>query len=113
RPGQLVPYVITVNNVSGLLLTDVTVMDRMPAGFTYVAGSALLDGVPTEPAVAGSELRWNGLVIAGTQSRTLRMLVAVGAGVSEGEYVNRATVVNGTTGGAMSGEATATVRLIP
>jgi uncharacterized repeat protein (TIGR01451 family) len=54
--GQLVPYVITVNNLAGLLLTDVSIVDRFPAGFTYVEGSALLDGVPTEPSVAGRGL---------------------------------------------------------
>ena len=53
--GQLVPYVITVNNRAGLLLTDVSIVDRLPAGFTYVEGSALLDGVPTEPSVAGRD----------------------------------------------------------
>ena len=95
------------------MLTDVSIVDRLPAGFTYVAGSALLDGVPTEPSVAGRTLSWNGLAIAGTQVRTLRLLLAVGAGVTEGEYVNRAQVVNGVTGNAMSGEATATVRVVP
>ncbi|HZN55672.1 MAG TPA: hypothetical protein VFB67_10170, partial [Candidatus Polarisedimenticolaceae bacterium] len=111
--GQLVPYAITVNNVSGLLLTDVSVVDRFPAGFTYVAGSALVDGVPLEPSITGRELRWGGLSLAGTQSRTLKLLLVVGAGVTEGEYVNRAQVVNGTTGETMSGEATATVRVAP
>jgi uncharacterized repeat protein (TIGR01451 family) len=111
--GQLVPYVITVNNVAGLLLTDLSIVDRFPAGFAYVAGSALLDGVRTEPKVKGRELSWNGLAIAGTQVRTLKLLLAVGAGVTEGEYVNRAQVVNGVTGNAISGEATATVRVMP
>jgi uncharacterized repeat protein (TIGR01451 family) len=111
--GQLVPYVITVNNLTGALLTDVNIMDRFPAGFTYVAGSALVDGVPTEPAMAGRELTWDGLIIAGTGASTVKLLLAVGAGVSEGEFVNRAQVVNGTTGDAMSGEAIATVRVVP
>ena len=53
------------------------------------------------------------MVIAGTQVRTLRLLLAVGAGVSEGEYVNRAQAVYGGTGNALSGEATATVRVVP
>jgi hypothetical protein len=39
--------------------------------------------------------------------------LVVGAGVTEGEYINRAQVVNGTTGSAMSGEVTATVRVTP
>ncbi len=111
--GQLVPYVITVSNVSGLLLASVTLVDRIPAGFGYIAGSALVDGVPTEPSVTGLELRWNGLGFAGTQVRTVKLLLAVGAGVSEGEYVNRAQVVNGVTGAAISGEASATVRVMP
>jgi len=111
--GQLVPYVIDVHNVAGLLLTDVSIVDRFPAGFSYVKGSAVLDGVPTEPSVAGRELRWNGLVIAGTESHTVKLLLAVGAGVSEGEYVNRAQVLIGITGAPISGEATATVRIVP
>lgn len=111
--GQLVPYAITLNNVSGLLLTDVSVVDRFPAGFAYVAGSAVVDGVAAEPSIAGRELRWDGLVLAGTQVLEVRLLLAVGAGVGEGEFVNRAQSVNAVTGEAMSGEATATVRVVP
>jgi len=47
------------------------------------------------------------------QKYTIRFLLVVGSGVSEGEYVNRATVINSITGGAASGEATATVRVVP
>jgi len=111
--GQLVPYVITVNNTSGMLLTDTSIVDRMPAGFVYVEGSAILDGVATEPTITGLELSWDGPVVAGTQSRTLKLLLAAGAGVTEGEYVNRAQVVNSTTRSPMSGVATATVRIVP
>ncbi len=111
--GQLVPYVIVVNNVSGALLTDVTIVDRFPAGLSYVPGSALIDDVPNEPTVVGQELTWSGLIITGTGARTVKLLLAVGGGVTEGEYVNRAQVINGTTGGAISGEATATVRIVP
>ena len=71
------------------------------------------DLVPTEPSVVGRTLSWNGLVIAGNQVRTVKVLLAVGAGVTEGEYVNRAQALLGVSGNAMSGEATATVRLVP
>jgi uncharacterized repeat protein (TIGR01451 family) len=111
--GQLVPYVITVNNVAGLSLTDVQIVDRFPAGFTYVEGSARLDGVPTEPTIAGRELTWSGIAIAGSAQHTVQLLLAVGAGVSEGEFVNRAQVLYGVTGNTISGEATATVRVVP
>ena len=111
--GQLVPYTITANNHSSQLLSGVSIVDRFPAGFTYIKGSAILDGVPTEPAVAGLTLTWNGLTIAGTQVRTLKVLFAVGAGVNGGEFTNRAQALNSATGLAISQEATATVNLVP
>ena len=111
--GQLVPYAITLNHRGGTIITDVTVVDRLPAGFTYIAGSALLDGVPTEPSIVDRTLRWNGLVLTEMQVSTVRLLLAVGAGVNEGEYVNRARAMVGATGLALTNEATATVRIVP
>ena len=111
--GQLVPYVITINNSAGLPLTDVVIVDRFPAGFRYVDGSAQVDGVPVEPTVSGRELTWGGMTLAATARHTVKLLLAVGAGVGEGEFVNRAQVIHGITGNAMSGEATATVRVAP
>jgi uncharacterized repeat protein (TIGR01451 family) len=111
--GQLVPYTITVNNVLGAPLYDIGVIDRFPAGFKYVQGSARLDGVPREPTVNGRELLWGGLTLQVNDKHTIQMLLVVGAGVSEGEYVNRAQVLNLATGGSVSGEAMATVRVIP
>ena len=111
--GSLVPYTITVTNVFGAPLSDISIVDRFPAGFKYVAGSARLDGNPAEPLINGRELVWDGLDLQVNQRRAIRLLLVVGSGVSEGEYVNRALVLNTTTGGAVSGEATATVRVIP
>jgi len=111
--GQLVPYVITVSNLVSLQLTGVSIVDRMPAGFTYVKGSALLDGVPTQPSVTSLVLNWNGLTFAPSQVRTLKLLLAVGAGVTEGQYVNRAQAVNSLSGSALSDEVTATVQVAP
>ncbi len=91
--GQLVPYAITVNNRQAHLLTDVSIVDRLPAGFSYVQGSALLDGVPTEPSVDRPRTRVERPHFAQLQARTVKLLLAVGAGVSEGEFVNRAQVI--------------------
>ena len=111
--GQLVPYEITISNQVSVDLLDLTVVDRYPAGFRYVPGSARIDGVPTEPAAAGRELSWAGVGVAASGSRTLQLLLGVGAGVGEGEYMNRAQVVSGVGNVALSGEATATVRVVP
>jgi large repetitive protein len=111
--GHLVPYVITVNNVLGADLQDLAIIDRFPAGFRYVEGSARIDGVPVEPLLNGRELVWGDLGLGTSGTRTLVLLLAVGAGVSEGEFVNRAQAVHGLTGNILSGEATATVRVVP
>jgi uncharacterized repeat protein (TIGR01451 family) len=111
--GQLVPYTITVNNTYVVDLPDIAVVDRYPAGFRYVEGSATVDGEPAEPVVDGLVMTWNDLVIPASGQRTIKLLLAVSAGVTEGEFVNRAQALNGPSGAALSGEATATVRLVP
>jgi fimbrial isopeptide formation D2 family protein/uncharacterized repeat protein (TIGR01451 family) len=111
--GTLVPYTITVTNVYGVPLYDIGVLDRFPAGFKYKAGSARLDGNPAEPLINGRELIWDHLDLQFNETHTIRLLLVVGSGVSEGEYVNQAQVRDSATGAAISEVATATVRVIP
>jgi len=111
--GQLVPYTITVNNVLGASIQGVQIVDSYPAGFRYVPGSARLDGAPAEPTLSGRQLVWKALNFGNSDHRTIVLLLGVGAGVGEGEFVNRAQVTDGTTGKPLSGEATATVRVVP
>ena len=111
--GDLVPYTITVTNVFGVPLYDIAIVDRFPAGFKYVAGSARLDGNPAEPRINGRELIWDRLQLEVKKQHTIRFLLVVGSGVSEGEYVNRALVRDTALGTAVSGEANATVRVVP
>ena len=66
--GQLVPYTITIGNVLGASPQGVQIVDRYPAGFRYVQGSARLDGVPTEPTVTAGQLAWNGLSFGSSRS---------------------------------------------
>ncbi|MFW6060938.1 MAG: hypothetical protein ACODAQ_12225, partial [Phycisphaeraceae bacterium] len=111
--GELVPYTITVNNLFGAPLSGIGIVDRIPPGFKYMAGSARLDGEPLEPRTDGRKLVWDGLELAFDSTRELQLLLVVGAGVSEGEYVNRAQVFSSLTGENYSGEAAATVRVVP
>jgi uncharacterized repeat protein (TIGR01451 family) len=112
--GQLVPYTITVNNTLPVTLTQLNVIDSFPAGFKYVPGSGRIDGQTAEPSTQGNQLRWTDLQLATNTKRVIQLMLIVGAGVSEGEYVNRAQVfapqLDNT---AASGEATATVRVVP
>lgn len=111
--GQLVPYVITVSNSIEIDLHDIGIVDRFPAGFRYVEGSARFDGDPLEPAAGEGQLVWTDLTLGASGRHTLKLLLAVGAGVTEGEFVNRAQVASSLTGNPISGEAQATVRVVP
>jgi uncharacterized repeat protein (TIGR01451 family) len=111
--GDLVPYEITFANGLAAELADLGIVDRIPAGFRYVEGSARLDGVATEPTIDGLELRWTDIGVGASERRSLALLLAVGAGVGEGEFVNRAQAFSSVTGLGLSGEATATVRVTP
>jgi len=111
--GELVPYEITVRNDLATPLPDLSIADRYPAGFRYVKGSARVDGVPIEPDTDSRELTWTDLGIDAASSRSLMLLLAVGGGVGDGKFVNRAQAVSSLTGLALSGEATATVQVVP
>ena len=111
--GQLVPYVITISNTFGVALQDINVIDRFPAGFRYIEGSARFDDQPLEPTIVGRELVWSDFTLAVDGRHIIKLLLAVGAGVTEGEFVNRAQAMNSILGSAISEEASATIRIIP
>ena len=108
-----VPYTIVVTNIFGVPLNDLRIVDQFPAGFKYVSGSALVDGKAFEPEINDRELVWDALELDVNQVLTIKLLLVVGSGVSEGEYVNRAMVLNTALDTPVSGQATATVRVVP
>ncbi len=110
--GQLVPYTLEVGNTYEIDLPGVDVVDRFPPGFHYVAGSARLDGQPLEPEPGSELLVWRNLTLDAEGSHTIELLLAVGAGVSEGKHVNRAYAASNASGVVLSDQATATVRLV-
>jgi uncharacterized repeat protein (TIGR01451 family)/fimbrial isopeptide formation D2 family protein len=111
--GQMVPYTITIQNTLSATLTQLVVIDMLPPGFKYVAGSARYDSTPAEPVRNGRELRWENIMLVPGERHTIRLLAIVGSGVSEGRYVNQAQMITALTGGFASGVATATVQVMP
>ncbi len=91
--GEFVDYTVTVNNQTGYALrqSDVIATDDLPAGFTYVRGSARVDGKAiADPAGdSGPRLVFNvGRMDAGKQAK-LTYRVRVGPGALQGDGVNR------------------------
>ncbi len=111
--GDLVPYTITATNTLNATLGKINVVDTIPAGFRYRTGSASLNGVATEPVVTGRNLTWANQTFTAGERKTWRMLMVVGAGVSEGEYVNQVAARNTLANAQVSNTATATVRVVP
>jgi uncharacterized repeat protein (TIGR01451 family) len=112
--GQLVPYTITVTNVLSGAVQAVALVDSFPAGFRYIKGSARLDDTPAEPTVSGFQLTWSNLSFAGGAHHTVVLLLAVGAGVGEGQFVNRAQAFAQVMGTAVNrAPAPATVTRTP
>ncbi|MCK4588158.1 MAG: OmpA family protein, partial [Gammaproteobacteria bacterium] len=109
-----VPYTITLRNTLGGVLQNMAMFDQLPPGFKYVEGSGRFNGNPLEPVISANarQLQWDNLDIIFDQTYTFQLLLVVGSGVSEGEYVNRAWAQDSTTG-SVSDIATATVRVVP
>lgn len=111
--GDLVPYTVTATNNVAMTVANINLVDLIPPGFRYRSGSAVLNGVPSEPTVTGRNLSWRGLSFAPNERKTWKMILVVGAGVGDGEYVNQAWAASNLTGGLESNQASATVRVVP
>jgi uncharacterized repeat protein (TIGR01451 family) len=111
--AELVPYTITLTNTLGAALSNITVRDQVPPGFKYRSGSARIDGVPVEPVISGRDLSWPGQSFAPNQVRSVQLVLVVGSGVGEGEYVNQAWAINAQANRPVSNIGTAAVRIVP
>ena len=113
--GDLVPYEITVRNEEAFRRADVDVIDVLPAGMTYVVGSARVNGVAVEPTLANGnrELVWTDQVIPPNSSVTYELVLVVGAGITEGQRVNTGVAENGLDGTEISNRGTATIQIVP
>jgi len=108
--GDLVPYTVSVTNSQP---TTIDVIDRIPPGFKYRTGSSSINGVGLEPKVAGRQLTWENQAFTAGERKTYKLMLVVGTGVSEGEYVNEAWANSSFNDLLLSNIASATVRITP
>lgn len=90
--GDTVLYTVLVRQTGGTALPQVSVLDNLPAGFTYLAGSAVVNGHNiADPAGApGPALAFTLGAIAGNGQLTLNYRLRVGVGSQQGDGINRA-----------------------
>lgn len=111
--GSLVPYTISVTNTLNAPLTNIAVRDLLPPGFKYRAGSGSMNGVLSEPRANGREMTWPVQTFAAGETKTYRLVLVIGTGVSEGEYTNQAYALNAVANLQASNTGAATVRIVP
>ncbi|MBL8271431.1 DUF11 domain-containing protein, partial [Steroidobacter sp.] len=93
--GDTLQYSIMMRNVTDLNLTQLTLTDRLPPGFTYLKNTAKLDGVAIADPAGGKgpvlDFAIDGL---SATERTLTYRVAIGPGAMEGDRTNRAKLTS-------------------
>ncbi len=95
--GQLVPYTIIVRNVRTVPLLGRERGRSLPGRLPLHRGFRAGRRCAVEPTLVGRELTWTDLTMDVGAQRTIVLMLAVGAGVGEGEFVNRAQAFYGLT----------------
>lgn len=109
--GAVVPYTITFENTSGLNVSDLDLVDFMPAGFSYVEGSSVVNGAPLEPTLIDWNLVWPSQSLAPGQTTTISFSLVIGAGITGTEFINTTVARDPISGEDVSNRATAAIRL--
>ena len=106
-----IDYRIVIRNRTAALIPGVTVTDRLPKGFAYQRRTARIDQIPVaDPAGApGPSLTFPIGDLEPNAVTVLTYRVAIGAGATLGDGINRARARTGT--GLQSAEAVAVVRV--
>jgi uncharacterized repeat protein (TIGR01451 family) len=106
--GGLVRYVVQVENISEVAVTNLTLIDQLPAGFTYVKNSAYTnDADGALQLVSEQPLTVSGIDVPAKSSVDFVYILRVGAGVARGKHINRISPYIGDT--PIGNEATASV----
>ncbi|WP_298236450.1 SdrD B-like domain-containing protein, partial [uncultured Azohydromonas sp.] len=121
KKGEPVPYSISARYTGPMPLGSVTLVDTLPPGFKYLEGSLTVQPVvngqpvgtpqPARAVVQGRQLQLQDQGFTVNETKKIQMVLAVGMGVGEGEYVNSVVARRGSTD--VSNTATASVRVVP
>jgi uncharacterized repeat protein (TIGR01451 family) len=81
-------YTITATNPNAGAVTLSTLVDTLPAGFTYVPGSTT-GATTANPSIAGQDLTWSNISVPGNGTASLHFSVT--ASSTAGTYTNEAS----------------------
>jgi len=108
KRGDIVPYTITASNLGG---GTFQLVDIMPPGFSYVAGSALVNGAAATPVVNATVLTFNG-VTAVSGKAVLTLNLTAQASLTGGQFTNNARLIDPASNAVLA-VAQAAVEVMP
>jgi len=109
--GDVVTYTVTIKNETASDVTNVYLEDRIPVGFKYISGKAILDNTPISDSTGNRPIVFDiGTLNAGT-TKTLKYQLVVGSGVTLGNYENTA-YAKYSDGTIISNKATKKVKVV-
>lgn len=88
--GMNLPFSIEVTNHASAPVQNVVVTDVMPAGFTFVEGSATIDGKPVTPIVNGRSVQITIARLEPRSTTTVDLQMRAQPSLKPGSYSNRA-----------------------
>jgi len=109
--GDIVTYTVTIQNPTAGDVTAVYIEDKIPAGFKYLKGKAILDGTQITDPTGNRPLTFNIGTVSSGQTRVLKYQLVVGSGVTFGKYKNIA-FAKYADGTVISNTASETVKVI-
>lgn len=122
--GGVVEYEILVRNTTEVYFLNVSIEDKIPAGFSYIEGTTEMnltgpdgdfdtddDKIYTDDPVQGNTLSFRAVDIGPKEVLRIRYLLRASIGTTFGKYTNTAYAVSG--GKEVSNRDSATVEVIP
>lgn len=110
--GDVVRYVVTVENMGDVDALGATLYDTLPSGFTFIPGGFEVRDADNAARASGvAPLRIDGVDVPARGTATLVYYLRVGAGVGMGIHTNRITA-NDVLGTTISNVASADVEVI-
>ncbi len=95
--GDFIDYTVKVQNANAAALPNAVLRDTLPRGFSYVAGSARLNGVVFPDPAPGTVLQFNLGVLPPATTLTVTYRTRIGPGAQQGDGINRAQATSGIT----------------
>ena len=109
--GQQMLLTIAIKNPESFARENGEIIALIPDGFSYVAGSAKLNGTVGEPQISGTELVWKARRFPAGELVVLQISLQLGSAVTSRKFLTKAHVRQSQTGKTISNLATTQVEL--